>query len=117
VKTLGGILGLTVIWVLTLTVVGASRELTHPVVLASSPTPEGPKTTNGIWTPYDPHCQADCFPDLTPYWATKVDAYYQGSYEDANGNFKGLPPDPLKHYACEYLHIAGDSQGIQACKN
>ena len=89
---------------------------------ALPPDDQGSQRGAGIWTPYNPNCYADCFPDLTEdklEWAMQP---YQGSYQVPDGppgtsSFKGLTGDPDRdHYNCEYFHVAGYLPGIEACK-
>lgn len=78
------------------------------------------KLGDNVWTPYNAQCQADCFPDLTADWMTKVQEYYKGSFEtpglNGTAEFKGLPGGGLDHYACEFMHVTGYLPGIEACK-
>lgn len=86
------------------------------------PGDEGSQRGAGIWTPYNPNCYADCFPDLTQERVEAALAWYQGSYQTpakvTGGDpvFKGLLKIPLTdHYACEYFHVVGYLPAFKEC--
>lgn len=88
--------------------------------ISSTPTPTpSPIIYSGMWTPYNGHCEADCYPDLTPEAMTAVNEYFKGSLEAPGPNgpeFKGLTGTRLDHYICEYAHVLGDQWAMDGCK-
>jgi hypothetical protein len=103
----------------------APKVVNKPTPTATPVNDEGSqKGDPGIYTPYNPHCYADCYPDLTQEkinWA--VDPY-QGSYETPSGpgtdpetrnEFKGLLDPERNHYLCEYFHVIGYSKAFKPC--
>jgi hypothetical protein len=81
-----------------------------------------PNNGQGVWTPYDPHCQADCFPDLTQERIDAAMQGYQGSFQapamvkGGEPEFKGLLGVPLSdHYNCEYFHVIGYMPAFKEC--